>query len=233
MVDVDVLIPMLGRAERVPEIIENLAASQRLLELRPLFIVTESDGPVLEALSHTPDDVLVLPEPWEPGDYARKMNAGIRNTMAPWIFFASSDLDFHHGWADCAVGVACCEGRRVVGTNDLGNRQVAAGRHSTHSLFHRSYAQLGSIDDPDVVLHEGYSHNWVDNEFIETAKARGEFVHEPESVVEHLHPLWGKGEMDDTYRTALVAFEDDRRLYNTRQRLWHTDRQRGTPKRPR
>jgi hypothetical protein len=45
-----------------------------------------------------------------------------------------------------------------------------AGRHSTHSLVTRDYVErFGTIDEAGVVLHEGYPHEFVDDEFVQTA----------------------------------------------------------------
>jgi hypothetical protein len=39
----------------------------------------------------------------------------------------------------------------------------------------------------------------VDDEIVTAAKQRGVWAPALASVVEHLHPLWGKAEVDDTY----------------------------------
>jgi hypothetical protein len=71
------------------------------------------------------------------------------------------------------------------------------------------------------VVHEGYSHQWVDTELVETAMARGQWAFAKDSHVEHLHPFWHKGEMDATYEKALSTTRFDHRLYGQRRALWH------------
>lgn len=109
----------------------------------------------------------------------------------------------------------------VVGTNDLGNPRVIAGKTATHSLVTRAYVgEHGTVDEPGKVLHEGYQHNFCDTEFVETAKRRGAWAFAGDSVVEHLHPHWSKGDDDETYRRGQAGFEVDRRLHARRRRLW-------------
>jgi hypothetical protein len=108
----------------------------------------------------------------------------------------------------------------VVGTNDLGNQRVIVGEHATHSLVSRAYIARGSIDDPSRLLHEGYSHCFVDDELVATARARGAWVFAHDSFVEHLHPAWGKGPADPTYAAGARSFAHDRRLHRARSVLW-------------
>ena len=155
------------------------------------------------------------------------MNLAIRQTDEPWLFFGADDLKFHPKWLDIALGYAEKYGRRVVGTNDLGNREVIAGSHSTHHLVARSYVEQHGTIDGEGALHEGYDHQYVDNEFIETAKHRHEFIMARAAVVEHLHPHWRKGDVDGTYELALAEGKADRDLFRKRRQLWaggHTRR---------
>ena len=46
----------------------------------------------------------------------------------------------------------------MVGTNDLTNKRTIRGRHSTHSLVTRDYADLGTIDGQPGPLFQGYHH---------------------------------------------------------------------------
>jgi len=110
----------------------------------------------------------------------------------------------------------------VVGTNDLCNPKVIAGKHSTHFLIASWYAELGGVDRPGV-FHEGYSHQFVDNEVIAVAKARGAYAHADGAHVRHLHPLFNEDvPMDDTYRKGLSGFEKDQARFRAREHLWTT-----------
>ena len=108
----------------------------------------------------------------------------------------------------------------VVGINDLNSKRVQAGTHANHALITRDYAERGTIDDPTKTLHETYPHEFVDDEFIETAIKREAFVPALDSVVEHLHPNSGKAELDELYSKAGRRMLIGRIIYLWRRRKW-------------
>lgn len=226
--DVAVLIPVLGRPERVEPLMRSLRSSQRVLRLEPMFACSGGDRDQIDAVKETGYRMVMVEGPY-PGDYALKMEVMAEVSGCPWLFLAADDLCFCEGWADEAVAEGLRRGKRVIGTNDLGNPDVVKGRHSTHTMIHRSYVEEhGTWDDPQHWLHLGYHHNFVDTELIETAKARDEFVAATGAHVEHLHPHWKKGEMDATYERGLSHFEADQRLFVQRRRtLWGAQGARG------
>jgi glycosyltransferase involved in cell wall biosynthesis len=220
-----ILIPVLRRAHRVLPLIEDINASG--VDADIVFIASSNDKDECDELERAQqlyDNVRILKmPPTKVGDYALKINWGY--TAAPdsnvWFFLAADDIHFEPGWFQSAESAYVSTGRRVIGTQDLGNSRVLAGEHSTHTLVHRSYVEeYGTIDEADKILHEGYPHEFVDDEFIETAKLRDEFVFSYRSVVEHLHPMWGKAPSDPLYDAHRVRMRNGRRLFTKRQRLW-------------
>lgn len=211
-----ILVPVLRRPHRVRPLLDSIEAATPAA--RVLFIADPDDHAEIAAVGAAQEvpgiDLLILA-----GNYAQKINAGVRHTTEPLIFLGADDLHFHPGWLEGAkrrlsspVG--------VVGTNDLCNPRVIAGEHATHFLVARWYAELGTIDEPGKLLHEGYPHEYVDNELIGTAKHRGAYAHAADSLVEHLHPLAGKAPMDDLYAAARRRMRHGQRLYQRRRRLW-------------
>jgi hypothetical protein len=96
-----------------------------------------------------------------------------------------------------------------------------AGDHSTHSLVTREYVdKFGTIDEPGVVLHEGYHHEFVDDEFVQTAMFRGMWAFAEDSHVEHLHPNWNKAPSDRLYRMQRRRMRLGKRVYAERKHLW-------------
>lgn len=210
---VAILVPVLGRPHRVAPLLASIRAATTSPH-RVLFIVDPEDVPEQDAVRAAGADMIVAA-----GSYARKINQGVAETSDPLIFLGADDLAFHPRWMPEARAKLVGD-VRVVGTNDLGNPRVIAGQHATHCLVARSYAHLGTIDEPGHLLSERYRHNWVDQEFVETAKARGAWAFAKTSHVEHRHPHWQKGEMDDTYRTGLATYDLDRGVYERRRHLW-------------
>lgn len=152
-------------------------------------------------------------------DMPRKVNIGYRSTQGePWVFFTGEDVHFHQGWDVAALTKAEETGARVVGTNDLGNPKVLAGEHATHMLFTRDYLDThgGSFEPPGQVMHEGYRHWFADDEIVLAAKQRGVWVPCLESVVEHLHPGFGKAQPDDVYTLGAASEAADRAEFERR-----------------
>lgn len=227
MTAIAVIVPVLNRPKNAHPLMASFKASNP--DARLTFVVTESDEAEIKAIRDAHGvtglsnvNYVFLAEEAGPGDYARKINVAYRNCDAPYVLCAADDLRFHEGWDTALLRKAEETGAGVIGSNDLGNAQVLAGKHSTHPLVHRSYIAEcgGAYGEPGVVYHEGYDHQWVDCELIELAKWRGCYAHAHDAVIEHLHPLWRKAEMDDTYRRAMAKGREDARLFQRRQKLW-------------
>lgn len=215
-----ILVPVLGRPWRVEPLLDSIAtATPEPHDV--LFLADHDDAAELEALEAAGADVLIVPPPAT--NYAAKINAGYRATETPLLFLAADDLEFRPEWLSRAIGYLN-DSIDVVGTNDLCNERTMTGIHSTHTLVRRSYVEtFGTIDEPDTVLHEGYPHEFCDDEFVETAKARGRYAHGFDVLVEHLHPIARKGVPDDaTYRRGRARTQVARRLFRQRRHLWVT-----------
>jgi hypothetical protein len=211
---IDVLIPVLGRPVNARKVATSLKNTHSAYNL--VFICSPGDSAQIEA-SRRFGDVLVVD--WAPGkgDFAKKINTAFRETDSEWVFQGADDISFGSNWDAHALRVAG-DRFRVIGTNDLHNPAVKAGKHSTHTLFARSYVEErpATVDESDLVFWEGYDHQFCDMEFIEVAKRRNEWAFAKRAVVEHFHPHWGNAEGDPTYTKAMRSTNHDRRLYMTR-----------------
>jgi hypothetical protein len=217
MADLAILVPMLGRAHRVAPLLESIREATP--DARVLFLVTTGDLPVIDVLDSIGAERVELPGRTR-GDYAVKINTGYRLTAEPLLFLAADDLHFHPGWFEQATA-KLTPGVGVVGTNDLCNRRTMRGEHSTHSLVTREYVErFGTIDEPGKILHEGYVHEFVDDELVGTARKRRAYAHAAKAVVEHLHPMNGQAPMDSLYRRQGMRMRASRDLYQRRRQLW-------------
>lgn len=217
-----VLVPVLDRPHRVKPLVDSLQASRhRSCTVWPIFICSPSDHAEIAAVKAQPDVGLMVVD-WEPGrgDWAKKLNYAFRHTQSDWVLLGADDIVFREGWMQNALHIHEEYHPCVIGTNDLGNPRVTSGHHSVHPLVHRAYAECGTIDDETVLLHEGYWHNFVDDEFVGTARYRQTYAPAVDSHIEHLHPNWGKGEMDATYARGQARFDIDRAHFQTREHLW-------------
>lgn len=212
-----IIIPVLARPHRVAPLLADIAAATPEPH-RVLFVADVDDPAEIAALEAAGAEFIVVDQP---RNYAAKINAAYHASTEPVLLSAADDLHFHAGWLPAALALLS-DTVQVVGTNDLGNARVIKGDHSTHTLFTRRYIETesGVIDTPNTVLHEGYPHDYCDDEFIGTAKARGRFAMAFDSHVEHLHPAWGKGDADPVYTKAKAQVRIGRRLFIQRRNLW-------------
>lgn len=220
MVELAILIPVLRRPQNITPLVASIRNTTADYEL--LFIASPSDHTEMAELEVQGQQYIVLNGDYEDrGDYAKKINRGFESIKANWYFLGADDLRFHPGWFEAAMRVQAQTDACVIGTNDLGNPRVIRGDHSTHSLVLRDYvAECGTIDEPGKVLHEGYPHEFVDDEFIVTAKWRGAWAFAGDSRVEHLHPNWQKAVMDPIYARQEARMDLGKTLFEQRKRLW-------------
>jgi hypothetical protein len=195
-----VIVPVMGRPEQAAPFMASLRASTGLASV--YAVCDKADEDAREAWADAGAALYMISDVrGRPGTFAEKVNAAALSTDEPWLFPVGSDVHFWPGWLDHAQHTARLFDAKVVGTNDLGNPATLAGEHSPHLLIARQYVdEFGaSWDGPGVVCHEGYRHQYVDNEIVEVAGQRGVWQMALGSRVEHLHPLWGKAPVDDVY----------------------------------
>lgn len=209
---------MLGRPHRIQPLLESIDKATPAASV--LFLLSTNDTTVKQVVQGTGRPYREMP--YRPvGDYALKINLGAASTSEPLIFTGADDLFFHPGWFERAVQ-ALTPGIGVVGTNDLGNPRVLAGEHATHFLVTREYVRRGTIDRPDsgMIFHPEYPHEFVDDEFVGTAKKRCAWAMAIDSYVEHLHPHWGKAPTDSLYQQQPSRMRLGQAIYRRRRGLW-------------
>jgi glycosyltransferase involved in cell wall biosynthesis len=222
MAELSILVPVLARPSRVQPLLDAFHAVTKC-DYEVVFLVSTDDRDELRALAGVIDDnvrvIRVLPQ--KIGDYGVKINTGYRATTSPWMFLAADDVKPHRNWWENSEEFRTA-GFGVIGTQDMGNRRVRRGYHSTHTLVSRRYAdECGTIDSgPGQVLHEGYPHAYVDDEFVKTARFRNEWAFSHGSLVEHLHPDWAKAEPDATYAKSKNSMVQGKIVYMSRCHMW-------------
>jgi len=216
MSNVDVLVPVLCRPHRVLPLMRSFGSSGASGRL--LFVANEGDEEELAIIDKVGAEVLIVPDTCL--SWPQKINRSFVETEADWVLLGADDVHFHPGWWQATQGLRDSDKFGLIGTNDLGNPVVLRGEHATHPLISRRYAlDYGTFDTPPgsgVVVHEGYRHWFVDNELVATAKLRGKWTPCLESVVEHLHPYWGKGEWDEVYELGERERLADQKLWSER-----------------
>jgi hypothetical protein len=213
---VAVVVPVLGRPQNAQPFMASLRASTGMATVYAVAgpeNTAEAHQATVAAWKAAGAQVLTGPGV----TFAEKVNEGYQQTVGPWVFIVGDDVRFHPGWLDHAEAVAGKD-HHVIGTNDLGNPRVTSGEHATHLLIRRSYIdEIGaSWDSPGILAHEGYRHWFVDDEIVTAAKQRGCWAMALGSVVEHLHPAWKKGPMDEVYELGMKHSAKDQELFEQR-----------------
>lgn len=225
-----VIVPVLNRPQNAAPLVESLKASGADALL--VFVCSTGDADEIDACvsQAVRSDVAVLFEivEWElgPGDYAKKINHAYQWTEEPLVLLAADDLVFHPGWLEAVEKIVDEFDVGVIGTNDRANPLVKQGLHSTHPVVRRCYIDTygGVVGEPGVVYHEGYDHQWVDCELVQTAQARGCYAHAHDAIVEHRHPLFSHDvKSDDTYCKGQAKGREDHALFQSRRHLWTGD----------
>jgi glycosyltransferase involved in cell wall biosynthesis len=220
---VAVIVPVLNRPQNVAPLVESWRAAKNEADTFLLFVVSDRDDAELQAIYAAGMASVEVPWPiGTRGDYARKINYGLWSTSSEFVLCAADDLRFHDGWADAAVAVLEETGTGFCGTNDQANPMVKAGRHATHPVVRRVYAaECGTIDTPGLIYHEGYWHQFVDNEATGTAMFRDCFSFAHDSIVAHRHPIFDRTiARDETYELGDRHRLEDRDLMLARRHLW-------------
>jgi hypothetical protein len=222
MNDVAVIVPVLHRPHRAEPFVRSLIESRRSVDVSVYAVVGLDEGDAESPSAWIAARANVLYS--EHKTFAEKVNYAYRHTFEPWLFLTGDDVQFHDGWCEELLRVATETGAQVVGSNDLANPRSEEGTHAPHMLISRQYiADRGaSWDGPGVVCHEGYRHMFVDDEIVTVAKQRGVFAHARDAVVEHLHPVVGKAEVDATYRLGWSFAEVDKSRFAERMREYQT-----------
>lgn len=212
---VDVIVPTVkARVRNLPPLLQSLKSSSGLAN--PICVVDDQEH--ADQLPAWVNYVI------QPGRFPVKVNAGYKNTTAPWIQVVGDDVRFHPGWLDHQQWVAGLYEAKVVGSNDLANVRVVNGEHATHWMIARDYIdEVGaSWDGPGKITHEGYKHWFCDDEIVTAAKQRGVFQMALGAVIEHLHPITGLVETDEVYEANDKHAARDRALFLRRVKA-HVD----------
>lgn len=212
MREIAVIVPAMRRPHNVAPFMASLQATTD--QATVYFVCDHGDTDQIKAVLDTDAQFIIN---WSSSTtFATKCNLGYRETEEPWLLFVGDDVRFHDGWAEAALK-AGTQGA-FVSTNDLGNPRVMAGRHATHPMIARWWLDQhgASWDGPGTVCHQGYHHWYVDNEWTRVAQDAAEFVYAHDAIIEHLHPIWDKGDSDEVYRIGQSRAHEDSRTFTYR-----------------
>lgn len=221
-----VIIPTLDRPGKLRSLAENIL-SATASQVHVLFVVEGEDvATCLMAAELAQDGLAGWCANRRKKNFSGAYNSGYQlaahsGTHFTHAFVGADDLRFAIDW-DMPLQEPA-EHYAVVGTNDLHNGEVLGKQLATAYLVDRRYIdEVGGVIDqpPGLVQCEEYAHNYTDTEFIGTARSRGVWTPCLDSVVEHMHPVWGRGEWDPGYARSMSGIRADSVVYEARRHLW-------------
>lgn len=197
MSDLVVFVPSRGRPREAAEVVDALRETCTA-DTRLVFAV-DGDDPARDdyvnvAVLKTPGSAAINTQP--SGTMVSALNKAaldITNTY-PDTFAVAFMGDDHRprtkGWDQAYLDALREMGTGIVYGNDLYQGEKLPTQVAMTSDIIRT---LGYMAPPDL------KHMYVDNAWLELGRAIGAIRYLPEVVVEHLHPVAGKGEWDEGY----------------------------------
>jgi Glycosyl transferase family 2 len=223
MKQIAIVIPTLGRSRQLFPLLWNIVQTTPIGVFHVYFVVNKDDKPsqhTVRAMEGPVTTVMSLQQ-----GYPKAVNAGVWASQEPLIAIVNDDVKFHDGWWE-ALQETMVYPVSVVATNDL-SPHTANGDACTQPIVRRDYIEMhgGAWGEPGVAMHEGYIHNFSETELWQLALHRGVGVFAADCVIEHVHPNWGKAEVDATYEQGSMrpgGWEHDHALFLERVKLWQS-----------
>lgn len=214
---IDILIPTLGRAKVLQALHENIEEATTLLPHTVVYVLDTDDTDSWEAVADL-EAVTIA----QNGTYAQKINAAYKQTESVLVSPTADDVLFYPNWLEAAATEFDNPAVNVVGTDDLS--PVTKDRtHATMPILRRSYveSQGAAFNERGTIFHEGYHHNFCETETCQLAQHRKCWAFATDSVIEHIHPAWGKRPTDATdAKGNEQGWHDDEVLFKQRRREW-------------
>lgn len=217
--EVAILTPTFQRPERILNYKSNIESVTDMNIVDIIFIVEDDDHEVKQVCLNSEAKVLVNKRK---RNYAGAINTAVQELDYNYFFVSADDFKFHANWLPPLLRES--KSFAVIGPEDLGNPMVRDGMLAVSSLVRKDYVPFACLGFPDNLLFEGYHHNYVDTELTQTAIYREQYKYCPTSIVEHMHPNYGKSTIDSTYGKSMnmKLMMEDEHLFNSRRHLWES-----------
>jgi glycosyltransferase involved in cell wall biosynthesis len=208
---VAILTPTYGRPHKIQSYIDNIRSVTNMDLAEIVFIVEDDDLEVKKLCQESGEKTFINTRA---RSFGGAMNTAVRLLDNQYFFGSSDDFFFHPNWLEPLLELT--EKYGFIKCNDLGRTDNLA----TCYLINRSYLTRCVPDSPEDIVCEKYLHNFTDTELTAVAIANGEYYYCQESIVEHMHPVWGKAEYDATYGLQNGTWQYDENIFYERSSFW-------------
>jgi glycosyltransferase involved in cell wall biosynthesis len=208
--DVAVLVPTVNRADMLEAVVQSI--HDCTMNSHHVYLIMEASDKESRAVARRLKARSVV---GFYGSNATAVNAGYWASVEPFVAIVNDDCRFTPGWDVTALSYMSYT-THIVGINQ------GDGRCTSFSMVRRKYIEehSGVYDQPNTLYHP-YLSQFPDTEFAEYAQHRGVWADAPDSVIEHLHWVFGKGDAyHPNYVKARDTFAADQAVYEERRRQW-------------
>ena len=185
-----IIVPSRGRPDNIKALIESM---RKTITADELWVVCDSDDPELRGYQDLGIENLLIFDRTQKG-MARPLNLAVRyilknHTIEHFAFLGDDHRPRTIYW-DQDFRNVLEQGIGIVYGNDLfqgENLPTAVGMHGT------------IVRELNGMVPEGLLHLYLDNFWKQIGQDVGSLTYLPETIIEHMHPLAGKAEVDQGY----------------------------------
>ena len=190
MTSLAVITPSRGRPQNIKDLIESFGNTKATCDL---WVVCDEDDPTLDQYKALNLDHLLIYERTQKG-MARPLNLAARDIFAlgkyKYFGFLGDDHRPRSLYWDIDWTIVLDQGVGLVYGNDLlqgENLPTAVAMHGT------------IVQELDGMVPDHLLHLYLDNFWKTLGLDIGALTYLPETIIEHMHPLAGKAEVDQGY----------------------------------
>lgn len=184
-----VVVPSRGRPENIKQMQESFIDT---FTTSPLWVVCDDDDPALPEYQAIADNLMVFPR--ETKGMARPLNLGVQKLIKEHQFTHFAFLGDDHRprtirWDQMWIDILQDRGGLVYG-DDLfqhENLPTAVGMEGIIAI------------ELDGMVPDGFIHLYLDNFWKQLGEDIDRLMYLPDCIIEHMHPLIGKAEVDEGY----------------------------------
>jgi GT2 family glycosyltransferase len=195
MTTISLLCPSRGRPQLCKRMLQSAYATAANRDGVESLVLVDEDDPHLDEYCRLLPESRVIKGARHSG-VARAFNALSGLASGDILFTAPDDLMFRTaGWDSIVREIVDRYADGIVVAVPYDGREGAQGERCTHWFTTRRWVErVGNF------VEERYEHFYCDTHVADIAARSGRLVFMPEVLIEHMHPKYGKGQWDDTYK---------------------------------
>jgi len=213
---VSIVIPSIGRAEKLLRCIEQLYRVTDDFEC--VVVVEDEDKQTTDAMQEAKGKYsgLVVVNNARRRGCVYCWNLGAKHASGDAFIPCADDVWFHEGWKEAALkALEKLNWSGLVGLNN--------GTGRTHKYFDDFYLATRDycVDyQGGVLCCPHYKYICTDKEACLVAQRNNKYTYAEDAVLEHLHWRFGKSELDETYqlKTRYGDSKNDEKIYSMREK---------------